>query len=363
MKVLVMGARLPAALEIARALSSRGHEVFTADTVYFGFAVRSSSVRRYIRIPPPVHDYAGFRSAVLKALNDFGIDLVIPVSEEIFFLSKFASEMPCPLLAPSFETLRELHSKLDFQKYTEQTPPTRLVRTRAELDEAVREFGDVVIKQEFSRGAIGTRLRPTNFDGLQFPTLVQKFVKGPELCSYSIAREGKVLAHATYVPLYRYGHGASVYFRSVSDERVLKFVQDFVARLNFTGQIAFDFIDSAQGLIVLECNPRATSGIHLLSHDQIADALLAGAQPSAGSPAIAPPGISRSAKLTLLMTNVVSPKDFVVARDTAFRLSDPLPFLSQFAGALELSYRAWKWKMKAGDAFGYDLEWNGEPFE
>jgi hypothetical protein len=360
MRILVTGARLPAALELARALSSRGHEIFTADTVKFGFAVRSSSICDYIRVPSPVHDYKGFRTAILKTLRELEIDLVIPVSEEIFFLAKFASEMPCPLFASPLETLRDLHSKLKFQKYTKLTPPTRLVRTRAELDTAVREFGDsVVIKQEFSRGAIGTHIRPTSFEKLRFPTLVQKFIEGPELCSYSVAREGKVLAHATYVPLYRYGHGASVYFRSVTDERVLEFVQDFVARLNYTGQIAFDFIDSTQGLLALECNPRATSGIHLLSHDQIANALLAGAQ----KPEVASPGISRAAKLTLLMTNVVSTKDFFAAQDTAFRLKDPMPFFSQFASALELTYRAWKWKMKAGDAFGYDLEWNGEPFE
>jgi predicted ATP-grasp superfamily ATP-dependent carboligase len=359
MRVLVTGARLPAALEIARALSRQGHEVYTADTVRFGFAVRSRAVQNYFRVPSPAHRFPEFRVAILGILLKKKIDLVIPVSEEIFFLAKFAGEMPCRLLAPPFEILRTLHSKIEFQSLFPAAPSTKLVHNRAELELTAREFGEIVLKKEFSRGAIGTRIRPTSLEGISFPILVQKYLAGSEVCTYSIAHEGKLLAHVAYEPRYRFGAGASVYFRSVTDEQSHALVQHFVSRTKYTGQVAFDFIQTDNGPVALECNPRATSGVHLLTPGQIANAVLG----TSNERAVSPAGISRSALLTLLLTNLVSPTDLFKARDTSFSWRDPLPFLSQFASGAELAYRAWRWNMKAGDAFGYDLEWNGEPFE
>ncbi|HWW04440.1 hypothetical protein [Collimonas sp.] len=55
-------------------------------------------------------------------------------------------------------------------------------------------------------------------------------------------------------------------------------VEKIVARLEFTGQISFDWIDSdADGPCVIECNPRAISGLHLFSiDDAVPTALTAG---------------------------------------------------------------------------------------
>ena len=51
-------------------------------------------------------------------------------------------------------------------------------------------------------------------------------------------------------------------------------VETFVAREGYTGQIAFDFIETEAGVMyALECNPRATSGVHLLAaHPEFAAA-------------------------------------------------------------------------------------------
>src|SRR5690606_35860226 len=47
-------------------------------------------------------------------------------------------------------------------------------------------------------------------------------------------------------------------------------------RLGFTGQVSFDWIDSGDGtLAVLECNPRAISGLHLFdSSDPLPAAMM-----------------------------------------------------------------------------------------
>jgi len=57
--------------------------------------------------------------------------------------------------------------------------------------------------------------------------------------------------------------GASMSSLSVDDLEITRFVTEFVEKINYTGQISFDFIRSKERLYVIECNPRATSGIHL----------------------------------------------------------------------------------------------------
>ena len=49
---------------------------------------------------------------------------------------------------------------------------------------------------------------------------------------------------------------------------IYNFVTEYVREHNFTGQIAFDFIQDKKGNIyVIECNPRGTSGLHFFKHE------------------------------------------------------------------------------------------------
>src|SRR5690606_21765330 len=64
---------------------------------------------------------------------------------------------------------------------------------------------------------------------------------------------------------YRAGQGSSIYFQPVMHAEIERQVASLVKGILYSGQIAFDFIEDAYGKIfVLECNPRATSGVHLL---------------------------------------------------------------------------------------------------
>lgn len=47
-------------------------------------------------------------------------------------------------------------------------------------------------------------------------------------------------------------------------EEIYEWVRQFVQATGFSGQVGFDFIETEDGqLYAIECNPRATSGIHL----------------------------------------------------------------------------------------------------
>jgi hypothetical protein len=149
---------------------------------------------------------------------------------------------------------------------------------------------------------------------------------------------------------------------------IFQWVKTFVARIHFTGQIAFDFIQTPDGQIyALECNPRATSGVHLLaSHPQFVEAFL-NPQMSCISPIDDSSHMLSTAMLiyglpaALKKNNVMQwLKTFLTSNDVILNYADPLPFLLQFRSLLAY----WKLAREKGispiEASTFDIEWNGE---
>ncbi|QDH21006.1 hypothetical protein [Saccharibacillus brassicae] len=133
-----------------------------------------------------------------------------------------------------------------------------------------------VLKPEFSRfsagvsrhGSLGEAREHARRAGGSW--VAQRYAAGELLCTYGAAHEGRLLAHAAYrAP--QTASGASVCFEPDADPQVREWVVRFVERTNFSGQLAFDFIRTEEGeLLPIECNPRATSGVHLLLAPQAA---------------------------------------------------------------------------------------------
>jgi len=98
-----------------------------------------------------------------------------------------------------------------------------------------------------------------------YPWVQQERIVGEAICNYALILNGEVLAHVAYRPKYLLNGAAATYFEPYVDERLEKFTEKFAKESNYTGQVAFDFIDDGANLYVLECNPRATSGLHILS--------------------------------------------------------------------------------------------------
>ncbi|MFB2581736.1 ATP-grasp domain-containing protein [Herbiconiux sp. P15] len=200
------------------------------------------------------------------------------------------------------------------------------------------ESGPVVAKPALSRfGAFTRRIgagEPLPDVGTltpEHPWLVQELIEGSEFCVHAVAMAGRLTAFAAYRPVARAGPGAGVAFARLAEhptpasppERptgrstpvwqggrddageqdavaaARDFAERIAAHLHLTGQFGLDLIErGADGVVVLECNPRATSGLHLytdtddlpaafLPHPPAADA----APPAAhiAAPATAPP--------------------------------------------------------------------------
>jgi hypothetical protein len=283
-------------------------------------------------------------------------------------------------LTEPLSRLEELHHKYRFiqllQAFGLSAPQTLLCRSIAEVEEALHAWSSnqpVVVKPVFSRFGSRVRIVSDQQNPLaerevtpSSPWLVQEYVAGTEYSTYSVASNGNVLAHTTYSGSFRAGIGASIAFSHREHARIERWVADVVGRLNFTGQIAFDLIETADGkLYPLECNPRATSGIHLLAAQPgFADVFFA-EPPKTISPGkekamLAPamllyglPAVRSWAKLEEWVQTVRS------SRDVLFRKNDPLPALGQLVTMLTFVKRSVRHNESLLAAATHDIEWNG----
>ena len=191
------------------------------------------------------------------------------------------------------------------------------------------------------------------------PWVQQQRIFGRPLCSYAVCGHGQVAAQVVYDPMYPLNGSASTYFRRVAEPRILDFVARFAAQNAYHGQVAFDFIDDGREIYVIECNPRATSGIHLLVGAlSFADDRWHFDESRVGTAATV------SKKLWPLFARQVRGKktlrqvraDYAAARDVLAGI----PARGLLLAASETAWQAWRQGIAFTDASTADIEWNGD---
>jgi predicted ATP-grasp superfamily ATP-dependent carboligase len=385
MRILITGARAPVALELARALGRAGHTVFAADCLPAALAGRSRHAAAYLQLPPPRFSPAAFVDALAAAVGRLGVELILPTCEEVFYVAMGHGRLaaltrpfcePLPLLA-------ELHHKGRFERLAAGlgllTPRTAVLRSADELRAALPEFPRYLLKPAFSRFAtriITNRGPGGGRGGLEAcaptpeqPWLIQEYVDGEAICSYSLLHQGHVTAHCAYATPFTAGGGSGTAFVSVDGAATLEAARAIGAP-GFTGQLSLDFIRAPSGrLYLLECNPRATSGAHLLRPDRLAGALLDPTQPTW----VEPPGVR--AQLSLMVLPAAAGRalrrplqaDVWAAlalacrtRDVVISAADPLPALAQLPQVLRFLELARRKGIGPLAATTDDIEWNGD---
>ncbi len=265
--ILVTGARSLAALDLARTFHQAGMRVVCVDSVDRTLCSYSEAVACYRKTASPRFAFGAFIADLQRIVSEEQIDLLVPTCEEIFYIAKAKEQLQTQVFAEVFDKLHLLHHKWEFYRYLRkggyQTPFTELWDGRA------RDC-KWVLKPVYSRFGAETQIVSGRWPSRQLenanPFIVQAYVEGEKICSYSVCREGRVLAHGAYRPLHTMGIGAAICLKSISDPTVDAFVRSVVADLRFTGQISFDFIRGNE-LNCIECNPRATSGVHLFQRN------------------------------------------------------------------------------------------------
>lgn len=227
------------------------------------------AVSRYYKIASPAFQFETFVADLQKIIREEQIDLLIPTCEEVFYIGKAKDRFATTVFAESFEQLEILHNKWKFYQLLcslgFSTPQTYLWNGKEKRE------GKWILKPVYSRFAARVQVIEGNWpeeeNDPSNPWIAQRYVDGEKLCSYSVCHEGRITAHGVYHVLHSMGIGSAICFKSVLADDVDDFIRRFVAEIKFTGQISFDFIRGSK-LYCLECNPRATSGVHLFEKDK-----------------------------------------------------------------------------------------------
>ena len=279
-RILVTSARAAAALDIARDFARAGYEVHSADCSTARISRWSRSIAAVHEYASPVRDPGGFATDMLRLRDRLDPVLIVPTSEEIFHLATpgLAEALGASLFAPPRSTLKVLHDKFAFAKACADhglpVPETRRLAGPAELETYSLEPSDWVFKPCFSRFGAEALISPSA-DALRAiapsagrPWVAQRRVSGREASFYAVARGGALTAFAAYQGEWRLARAAISFdpLEPALDRRIEALAARIAADFAVHGQFSCDLIvDPGGEPWLIECNPRATSGVHLLA--------------------------------------------------------------------------------------------------
>ena len=368
--VLLTLGRLPTALDLARGFSAMGWRVVVAEPFAWHLCRPSRAVARSYTVTAPTKVPEAYAREILDIAAREGAELILPVSEETMHLAALHDRLPAGLrlFAPSQPDVLRLHSKRAFNVLAREhglaAPET------VGLEDAPRLLaeGRIVIKPEFSCSGRGVQFLATGEtppSASDRPLLVQRFLPGEHLSSFSLAHEGRVLATVIYRAAVTSGTVAVAFERVTDRPGAEDWITRFVAAVGHSGFISFDFIADHDGTaMAIECNPRVTSGIHFLNSEDLARAILSPGQASIRHrpelrlqqfyPCLTETQASLFKRRGKLRRNFDVLRS---TRDVAWDSSDPLPFLLMPATSLGIMRLTFGQGLSFAEAATADIEW------
>ena len=211
------------------------------------------------------------------------------------------------LLAPPFPTLIMLHNKHTWTLFLQliglDYPAFRLCKDKSAISSLLdgtspinpsNPSASIAIKPVFGRAcsnvyhvyplALSAEEKAQNEDCLRVVDvspdnhyLAQEWLTGDRYCTYGIIQSGRAIAFGVYPVKDTIDGSSCTYFQSVNHPRIKAYVDRIASALadvpGLGYQLAFDFIETdpdpcdggSRRLVAIECNPRATSGIHLFN--------------------------------------------------------------------------------------------------
>lgn len=376
---MLAGGRAPVALDLTRKFNRNGCEVYIAESIPIYLTRYSNKVKKTYHVPVPNRNPVQYIAALMEIVEKEKIDYVIPTCEVAFFIAWSKEKLclnGCRVFVDSLNKLELLHSKWNFMELLRDkgiiVPKTYLAKDLEEINEHLGKFkagNKVVLKPEYSRFAakvheciVPVKELPDITISEYTPWVVQEHIEGRQFCTYSIAHGGKVVAHTTYRSVFTAGRGAAIYFSHLEHKNIELWVKNLCQSIEYTGQIAFDFIEKPDGSIYpLECNPRTTSGMHLFSGEQLVDAIF-----MTNGSLHKPEQIDRMVAPGMILYGpgkagwVKWWHSFKQAKDVIFDTDDLIPSFYQILTYAFLKYRSWRENVSIIEATSLDIEWNGE---
>lgn len=354
--ILLTGGKMTKALQLARLFAAAGHRVVLVETEKYWLSGHrfSNAVSQFYTVPAPEKDAEAYCQTLLEIVQKEAIDFFIPVSSPV---ASFYDSLAGERLSSDCEVIHfppEITLMLDNKfKLCEQArvlglsaPKAFLITDRQQiLDfDFTRDRRSYILKSIQYNSVSRLDLTQLPCSNLQEyveklpirpdnPWVMQEFIRGQEYCTHSTVRNGKVRLHCC-----SRSSPFQVNYQHIDKPEILAWVEQFVGKLQLTGQVSFDFIQSEDGTVYpLECNPRTHSAITMFyNHPKLVEAYLTDG--SIDAAAIAPLPTSKPTYWLYhelwRLTNMRSWADLkawfqniIHGKEALLQIDDPLPFL------------------------------------
>ncbi|AKI98297.1 hypothetical protein IX53_05980 [Kosmotoga pacifica] len=263
-------------LDTIRILHRDGHEVYAADSVRMSAGLYSRYVKKYFIHPPISEKSDEFIDFLLKVVDEYKIDVIIPGFEDAFVMSYYLDrfEGKAKLLLSDYSKLAFLHDKYSVSKLAESLgiPSPRTVLLK-DFDQSSWLF-PVVIKPRRNRGAIGIKVL-NSIDELKKVAstvnaeeyMVQQLLPKVQFCTTGIAYNGQLMGNVIYRNIREYPEdgGFGTYRLTYDIPEIDDYVEKIVRELNYTGYICTDFLydEKSNMYYITDINPRMSPGVYV----------------------------------------------------------------------------------------------------
>jgi len=288
MRVAVTTSRMPCSVDAIRKLGRMGHMVVATDSIETAPGNHSRYASMSCVTAAPRTDTLAFVKDIAALTREEAIDLIVPGYEEVFYLAQHRDQLPpWACFFPSLEVLETLqHTGRLFDLVAPlgvRVPAHQVVESRAELAGALQRLPKYFAKPVCNRTPSGFLTNAGPHAGSKksagveptqsCPWIVQEFVDGEDVSTLSVVHDGRITGHVSYE------HGPDIepsrgtVFESVDEPECLSVARKIAEATSYTGQLALHFKRTKQGMVLLECNPRPSAGIHLMSDELFVEAL------------------------------------------------------------------------------------------
>ena len=283
--VLVSGAKMTKALVLARLFHAAGHRVVLVETARYRFTGHrfSNAVDAFHVVPDPTSP--DFADALLRIVKQEGIDVWVPVSSPTSSLPEArAAELldgHCEVVHLDGDALTRVDDKHAFAEMAAAIGLGVPVTHRVTDAQQVLDFDfathpgpwvlksipyDPVRRLDLTALPLATPAKTAAFVrdlpiSPEQPWILQELLIGTEWCTHGTARGGRLQVYACCR-----SSAWQLTYEHVEHPAIRAWVEGFVAAYDLTGQVSFDFMEDADGVVrAIECNPRTHSAITLLA--------------------------------------------------------------------------------------------------
>ncbi|MBF2005732.1 MAG: ATP-grasp domain-containing protein [Chlorogloeopsis fritschii C42_A2020_084] len=384
--ILISGAKMTKALQLARSFHAAGHRVVLLETHKYWLSGHrfSKAVDNFYTTPVPQRDPQAYTQALIDIIEKENIDVYIPVTSPI---ASYYDSLAKPVLSQYCEVFHF------------DAAVTQMLDDKFAFSEKARSLGlsvpksfkitspEQVLNFDFSQETRKYILKSIPYDSVrrldltklpcdtpeqteafvrslpisaQKPWIMQEFIPGKEFCTHSTVRDGEIRLHCCCE-----SSAFQVNYEHVEHPQISEWIARFVKGLGITGQISFDFIQAEDGSVyAIECNPRTHSAITTF-HDrpEVAQAYLgkeAITEPLQPLPSSKPTywlyhevwrltSIRSLAQLRTWIRNIWR------GTDAIYKLDDPLPFLMLHHWQIPLLLLNNLWRLKGWTRIDFNI--------